>query len=288
MVTTAAHALHKILTDVRRTQNGSVLGGWTEVLGCKQADVEWGQRHGEVVRLHQRVLEQLLSLPEGEATRETGLRYAPAWYSAIVWPSHWQSNQEPAVRIISDADLDMLGVTADFLALRLAGTAAVPHRADLDRLRSEISEWIDLIGETTDLAEAIKVEVAGQLRHVLWLIDNIETYGTASVVREAQTAVGKVSETVFTRMGQSPWKKKWVRHYGSLLVALGLLSQGLDATNLVLDKAKDTLSVVAEVAQEADDLLDTFRGPKAIESGQRPELEAGPSDAVDQGDVDER
>jgi hypothetical protein len=263
----AGHALYDLIDRVRKSQQTTVLGGWTAVLDAEPGTVAWAQRHAEVVSLYQEFLRQLLSLPEGEGAQSRALKYAAAWYRAIVWPENWQSTAAAAHGVISSSDLDQLGSTADYLAYRLPSTAVRPSDDAIARLRHELQAWLGLLDETEDLPESIRVEIAGQINHVLWLLDNVDDFGMAPVVRETQAAVGKVTETMFTRPSGSPLKKKWVIHFGGLLVALGLVSQGVQATNQVLEAAKGTLTLVGEIAQEADSLFDFVNGPPALPSG---------------------
>lgn len=264
---TAGHALHDLIEGVRNSGQSNVLGGWTTVLGAEAGNVVWAQRHAEVVGLFRAVIQQLESLPNGDRSQMRALKYAPSWYRAVVWQDHWQHNSQPAHNVISASDLDQLGFAADYLAYRLPSGAAHPSDDAIARLRQEVQAWLGLLNETEDLSESVREAIAGQMRHVLWLLDNVDTFGITPVVRETQVAVGQVTETMFTRPSGSPLKRKWVMHFGGLLVALGLVTQGVQATNQVLEAARDTLTVVGEIARETDGLFDFVNGPPALPSG---------------------
>ena len=123
MPTTAGHALHDLLDQFRRSGEVTVLNAWADVLGADAGSVEWAQRHAEVVGLYQAMLQQVMSLPEDDRNRNRALRYAPAWYRAVVWQGHWQHSGERPGSVIDDATLDHLGSIAEILAYRIPGAA---------------------------------------------------------------------------------------------------------------------------------------------------------------------
>jgi hypothetical protein len=243
--TTAGHALHDLLERLRRSGEVTVLNGWVDVLDAPAESVAWAQRHAEVVGLYQAVLQQVLSLPEGDPIRERALRYAPAWYRAVVWQKQWQHSGERPQGVIDDAALDQLGSIAEILSYRIPGAAAQPSEEAVARLRQELEDWLDLLAESTDVPQSAREEIAGQIRHVLWLLDNIDTFGIAPVVREARTVVGRVTEASATQ----GWAKKWNSRIGTLVVALSLLTTGLQATTLALEAAQETVTVISEIVR---------------------------------------
>ncbi len=261
--TTAGHALHDLLERFRRSGEVTVLNGWVDVLEAPAGSVEWAQRHAEVVGLYQGVLQQVHSLPEADPIRDRALRYAPAWYSAVVWQSHWQTSGERPSKVIDDATLDHLGSIAEILAYRIPGAAASPSEASVARLRQELGNWLDLLAESPDVPQSAREEIAGQIRHVLWLLDNIGTFGVAPAVREARTVVGRVTEAAATQ----GWAKKWTTRIGALVLALGLLTQGLEAATLTLEAAQETVTVISEIVRAESAGGETQPDRPALTSG---------------------
>lgn len=260
---TPGHALHELLSALALEKSLNMRDAWGKVLQTTFGSADWPRRHAEVVRLFQAVLNQLLSLPESDGTRLRGLRYATAWYDAIVWPKNWDAQAGAA---ISQTNLDLLASVADVLAAR-SGHSLRSSAADIETLRDEIAGWLQLVRETTDLPASVREEIAAQLAHVQWLLDNIETFGTGAVVRETEAAIGKVTETLFTRLGVSQFKKRWIRAFGGLVIALGLFSQGLEATNKVLQNAQDTVHVLVEISQEVGSIINDPAEQPALQSG---------------------
>jgi hypothetical protein len=269
--TTAGHALHDLLDRLRLSGNRTVHGGWSTVLDAEAGSVEWARRHAEVVGLYQALLEQVMSLPEGDRTRSRALQYAPAWYSAVVWQSHWKNPGEPPSQVLDDATLDHLGSIADILAYRLPGAASRPSDEAIGSLRQELEQWLDLLNETDSVPPTTREEIVGQIRHVLWLLENVETFGAAPAVRQARLLVGRVTETMATQ----GLAKKWATRVGALVLALGLLTQGLEATTQALEAARDTVVVVSEIVRDASG---------SPEGDSQPALTSG-SDDASEGEV---
>lgn len=247
---TAGHALHDVLDRVRNSGEPTIQRGWAAVLDAQPNTLAWAQRHAEVVNLYRTLLLEVSSLPEGQRAREWAERYAAAWYRAVVWQSHWQNNQEPASKIIDDSTLDHLGQTAEILQLRMSGTAASPTDEGIARLRHELEEWLGVLEETADIPKPTREEIAGQIRHVLWLLDNIETFGCAPVARETRMVVGRITEATATRDPQSNTGKKWAARAGALIVALTLFTDVADHTTHALEAVQQTVQETRKVTSE--------------------------------------
>jgi len=249
---TAEDALHAILSKVYTSGAASVQAGWSQVLGAEPTDVEWGIRHSEVTGLIRTLLVQVQSLPDEEPARERTLRYSPNWYRAIVWDGHSQSHQEPAAGILSQGDLDHLASTAELLRYQLPGTATARNGDALAGLRGEVDDWITVLSTATDLPDGLRTEILGQMRHIQWLLDNMGMFGTGPVVREAEVAVGKISEALFTRIRDAATKGIWLKKLGTFVVALGLVNQGVGDTQQVLDTAKHTIGIVQQIIEQGE------------------------------------
>jgi hypothetical protein len=245
MPTTAGHALYDLLQQLRRSNQVTVLNAWSSLLGAEAGSAQWAQRHAEVVGLYQSVIQQIMSLPEEDPTRKRALRYAPGWYRAVVWQSNWQSNGERPRAVVDDATLDHLGSIADIVAYRIPGAAVRPSDNSVARLRGELDDWLDLLGHSGEVPQATREEIGGQIRHVLWLLDNIETFGAAPVVREVRTVVGRATESAVTQ----GWASKLATRIGALVIALGAFTSGMEATTQALEAGRETLTVVSEIVR---------------------------------------
>ena len=219
------------------------------MLGAEAGSVEWAQRHAEVVGLYQALIEQVLSLPEGDRTRVRALRYAPSWYRAVVWQSHWQHNSERPSNVLDDATLDHLGSIAEILALRFPRSAAEPTDEGIAHLRRELEEWLGVLTETSEVPSQVREEVAGQIQHVLWLLDNIHTFGAGPVVREARRVVGRVTEEAAKPGGI----KEWTARIGTLIAAIALFTGVVQSTNEALEAVQDTITVVSEIVRGGEE-----------------------------------
>ncbi|MCZ2815227.1 hypothetical protein [Modestobacter sp. VKM Ac-2984] len=267
---TPGHALHEILLRLRQSTAGTVRDGWIDVLDMEAGSVGWARRHAEIVSLFGDMMEQVLSLPPEEPARSRALRYSATWYRAIVWQGHWQNPGEPARSLIDDMTLDQLEATADFLAYRLPSQAPKSDPASLAHLQGQVEAWLTLLDETPELPEELRIQIARQMQHILWLLKNVDVFGVAPVIRETQVAVGKVTQAMFSLRSNAGWKRRWIMRCGELVVALGLVTQGIEATNNVLEAARETVATVGEIVQSAETL---FHGPQALTTGETPPTE---------------
>lgn len=261
----AGHSLHDLLEQVRNSGQPNILSAWETVLGDQATSVVWTQRHAEVVGLYQTLMQQVLGLPERD--RKRPLYYAPTWYKAVVWQTHWQSNQEGPSKIIDDDSLNALWFVGELLVHVRPGTATLPPADAVDRLHQELLAWLDLLGETDDVPRAIREEIAGQVQHVLWLLENINLFGAAPVVRQTREVVGRVTETIATQNPQSSTASKWRTRAGHLLVALGLFNGILATTNQVLDSGEQTYKTISEIVRGGDGHDAGPAAPPALPSG---------------------
>lgn len=279
----AGHALHDVLDRVRNSGQQNILGAWQTVLGDQATSIVWTQRHAEVVGLYQTLMHQVLSLPSGDPTQVRAMRYAPDWYRAIVWQSHWQANAESPSRIIDDERLDSLGFVADLLALRLPGTAAVPTDESMAHLRQEVAEWLALLDETDEIPRSVSSEISGQLQHVLWLLDNVDTFGADPIVRQTRETIGRLTETLASQGSPSGFTKTWTDRVGRLIVALTLFTGGLQAGNLALVQAEQTVTVISEIVRGVAGHSESPAGQPALPSGTGSEATASEPHSNDEG-----
>jgi hypothetical protein len=253
----AGHALHDVLDRVRISGQQSILNGWVEVLDAQPNTVAWAQRHAEVVGLYQALMEQVISLPAGDRARTRAETYAPAWYRAVVWQSNWQTPHERPSSVIDDSTLDHLGNVADILALRFPGTAPRLTGDAIGALRGALEDWLELLTGTDDVPQTTRDEIAGQIRHVFWLLDNTETFGAAPVLRATRSVLGRVTEAVAVQDPESNTAKTWRAKAGRLVVALTLITGVLTQTNLAIEAAgqtvENTVKVVSQIVRGEGD-----------------------------------
>ena len=241
------------------------------MLGCAVDSLEFPRRHAEVVNLFGRVTGYLQSLAGDDEDRQLYLKYAPAWYSAIVFRDSWASTQKPASSIIDQQTLD-----------HLRGLGRILHRSsgeDLTEdavitLRLGLTHWRDLL-EESGIPQSVMDRIKAQVDLIEWLLDNVGIYGAEPVVRESRNLVGIGVEV----LQQVPAKAKKAA-VGLAFVAyfLGLVHHGVDETAGILEGLN---SVQVQYEQ-------LVTGPRAIEgSEQTPQIEPKPAKIIDAEVVDD-
>lgn len=224
---TAPHQLHLLLARVRDSGEGCLRDGWVKALGANYGSIGFARRHAEAVALLVETIEQLHALPD--RARDRSLRYVPQWWRAVVSPDgSWVDTGYPARNAIDDASFDQLEAAADIVAANLPGSTAAPNGADLSILQEQCLEWIHILegADGQQLAVGVKNEILGQLRHIIWLIENVELFGSARVSREASRVIGSLTQASASLGDSSPesrsrWKKAW---YGLIAAFIAFTS----------------------------------------------------------------
>ncbi|WP_222113906.1 hypothetical protein [Gordonia paraffinivorans] len=259
-----ATALHRIIKAVRFSGANSVANGWTNVLGSEVGTEDFALKHAEVVQLFRQVYNYLNSLPEGDEDRALYMKYTPIWYRAIVYPDSWNASTHPAEKVIDVQSLDQLGGLGRLLH-RIAGESLDDDA--VAKLRDSLRAWRELLDEAglpTDIAERIRTQVD----LIMWLLDNLETYGAEPVIRESRNLVGLGVEA----MQAVPAKAKKIGiALASLVYVFGLLHQGVDEAAGVLEglnqvkvqyaqltggSADEPATASREIESEDNDVLD--------------------------------
>ncbi|GAA3952739.1 hypothetical protein GCM10023085_39050 [Actinomadura viridis] len=233
---------------------------WINVLQAQWGSNEFSRRYSEVASLLTDTIEQLYALPERSCERS--LRYAFSWWQALIQPkANWSASNHPPSSIIDDAALDHLEAAADIIAGSLSATSAAPAGENLEGLATQCKFWIRLIEEIDDveLSGSIKSELVAQLRHVLWLIENVDLFGGARVARETNRAMGSIAQASTSLDNASPetvgrWKKAWF----ALLAACMFFTTG--ATMF-----QDALTAGEGIVKEIGGVVDQIQG----EDGQK-------------------
>lgn len=254
--TNDARALHDLLERLHQSAPRPS-AAWPEILGADWETLEFTRRHSEVVALYNGTLRQVASLPD--KTRARAERYAWAWWIAVIAPNHtWGGNMQSSA-VVDDWALDHLGTVADLIEARMSGSLVAPNKTDLGDLRDVCQEWVDAVLEEAGLADALKMNLLQDLRHIMWLIDNADIFGVARVAATAETVVGNVIVT-----GQAlPEAQRgvWIARGKKLLAAivyLGALYQGFDVSWAI---ASDAGNFIGELTAGSSASVPVAPGP---------------------------
>jgi hypothetical protein len=265
-VLTSAHALHDVLKTVKEARAKTLAAAWSQVLDAKWKSLEFAKRHGEVVQLWYETVNQIDSLSPAK-TRERLRSYASSWWLALIAPdSSWSNNTSPAL-VISETDLDHLANTGDLISGQLAGTAIAPSNSDLDALRAQCQQWISILSDQTEITEEqLRLALLGQMRHLLWLIENARTFGVSRVVELGDQVTGTLARTAYTRPSAIKKPDDFKRRIGRLAVTLAAVTGLLASAGTVTQVAdQDLLSIerfTHDVEQVPHDITQGVKTPR--------------------------
>lgn len=235
---TSAHRLHDVLEAVRDSPKQNLQEAWVTVLDSPYTSPEFARRHSEVVTLLSSTIAEISALPDHTAERSR--RYVNACWRATVFPDGvWGNSQHTPASLIAQGDLDQLSSVGDLLASANVGTAVAPRAGSLDELRTQCEEWLAILtgDDGSQLPAAVRDQLIGQIKHLLWLIDNASVFGAARVSHEADRFLGTVARVTGSHRTTPRWKRAGV----SLMAVLTLFNAGVATVSEALS---GTLGVV--------------------------------------------
>ncbi|MGX1303308.1 hypothetical protein RKD35_004796 [Streptomyces albogriseolus] len=168
---------------------------------------------------------------------------------------NWTDGSRPASGIIAQDVLDHLDSAADIISGSLVGSTAAPRSADLESMADQCREWLDLLRnmDEAELSGPIKDQLISQIEHLLWLIDNAETFGGARVADEASRVIGSLAQASATMTAgpetASRWKKAW---YGFIAVCV--------AFNLGAPALQESIESGTGLVKEITGVVNDIRG----------------------------
>ncbi|GAA3061974.1 hypothetical protein GCM10017562_29010 [Streptomyces roseofulvus] len=248
---TSAHGLHDILVQVWQSGAQNFRSGWAKALGVEWGSSEFARRHAEVAGLLAETIQQLHALPEAQQDRYS--RYFPQWWTAVVQPDlSWADAGRPARVLVTQETLDHLASAADLLQSVLGGTRSAPVGSNLDGLKESCASWLDLLAQTPDeeLAPIVREEIAAQIRHLLWLIDNAELFGTARISREATSVIGSIAQASTGLTGQDlQTGGRWRRGFVAFVAASALLATGATQLQTAIEAGSGVVKEISQVVE---------------------------------------
>ncbi|MFI8822307.1 hypothetical protein [Streptomyces sp. NPDC053431] len=248
---TSAHGLHDILARVWGSGAENFRKGWAAALGAEWGSPEFARRHAEVAGLLAETIQQVQALPEAQQARYS--RYFPQWWTAVVQPDvGWTDSGRPARVLVTQETLDHLASAADLLQGALQGTASAPAGSNLDTLKESCSSWLELLEQTPDseLAPSLREEIAAQIRHLLWLIENAQLFGIARISRESTSVIGALAQASTVLTGQDPQTGgKWRRGFVSFIAASALLATGMATVQTAIESGTGVVKEITQVVE---------------------------------------
>jgi hypothetical protein len=265
-VTNPATALHDLLDQVVSYGQQPVQHAWADVLGCKYGTLEFALRQCEVSALLRDALRLVTVLSESARSRYE--RYSTAWWTAVVSPNMlWNGGGHHSSGIISQADLDMLGSLGEVAESRFPNTLVSPADASLSGLRDACENLLNYVGYVRSIRLETQAVLRMQIEHLIWLIDNVDTFGTGRIVQEAQAAVTSVATATAEAAAssgssdveqQKVWRERsnaFIRKVAAFTVVGQLVFlPALTATADMAEQANRAIEAVADIANGPDGL----------------------------------
>lgn len=249
-----AQALQFLLESFTAAEGGASQA-WSEVLGADYGTVEFARRHALAMETYSGTLRHIDMLPE--RSRDRFERYAQQWWNALVAPDHTWGSRASRTDVLSQEALDQLGSAADVIESRTNPHSEAPQ-SQLAVLREQVLQWTGLIEGEPSLSRTTRARLKDAVDHVVWLIDEAETFGAERVVVAAERLVGALGPvTVQVPESQQP---TWKTHVSKLVSAL-LLFGGLHTTVLAIEATVEKVGDVLPAITRGTETTPSAPGP---------------------------
>ena len=184
----AATALERVFWRVRKSGRATVREVWTHVLKAQPTTPEFAIRHAEVVNLVHRLQLYILSMPEGDRTRQRYEGDIVLWYSAVVCTDNWRSNSNASDTLIAEDKVNLLGSLGEILTQRaeLEKRSTAPG---IETLKQSLADWVTLLDEV-DLPPDLAARIRAQVDQIEFLLSEIDTYGLEPIAEHGRTLFG--------------------------------------------------------------------------------------------------
>ncbi|MFD3324057.1 hypothetical protein [Streptomyces sp. NPDC058701] len=248
---TSAHHLHEILQLVHTAPPDRAVKVWPAVLSSDLGSAEFARKHAELVALLADTVHDIQALPAQQ--RDRVMRYVPGWWNALVLPDHNWNAESSSSHVINQQSLDMLAATADLIAGNYSGTAAAPSGDNLEDLRTQCQGWLTLLQETprNTVRENLTEALIAQVSHLIWLIDNADTFGGARVATEANSVVGALAQAgLEIPLNQPEQQGRWQKAVYGFIVALTLFTTGSELTTNAIDAGHGLVKEISQTVQD--------------------------------------
>lgn len=249
----AASALYSILETLTNTGAANMAQAWSHVLNAEFGSYEFACRHGEVTRLWSDALDEIESLPS-ESARRRLLKYAISWWLAIINPKNpWESNLRPP-QIIDQANLDHLANAGELVSARLQGGTLAPAFADIAGLRAQCEEWLTLLDDTEEIGnESFRHALQSQMRHLIWLIDNVSQFGVSRVVENGDQLTGLLLRTSGTPEARVKNSKQFTSRIMKFIAAVAIVAAVVRDSQTIIKAAEHSAPAIERVVHKITD-----------------------------------
>jgi hypothetical protein len=249
MVKTSAIALYDILKSVKESSNtDTIMQAWESFFQADRASMEFAKYHSEVAGLLSDLHGEIADL-EPERIRSRLEKHLNSWWNSIVWPTEdWDHTNSK--ELISDVSLDMLGTACDLIIARRDGLQSTRAGSDLGRLRAECDAWLSLVSDNSEITdESFRQTLLMQLNHLIWLIDNADTFGISRIVQHGDQITGAVVRAA-AHQGTIKHTPRFRDRMNGFVAALTLVASLIHSSQVVFDAADHMLPDAEKIINE--------------------------------------
>lgn len=249
-VKTSAIAIYDILMTIKNTKVSPIFlhNAWQDALEEPYGTSDFARKHSEVVGLLVDAQSEIASI-ENERVRNRVEKYLNTWWNALIRPSdNW--TQFSARDLISDSDLDMLGTACDLISSQRGGLNSTSAASDLASLRAECDEWLSLISDTSEIAnDSFREALLTQIKHLVWLIDNADTFGISVIVQRGDQITGALVREA-AREGAVKNTGRFRDRINGFVTALTLVANLIHSSQVIYDAADHALPAAEKIIKE--------------------------------------
>lgn len=96
----------------------------------------------------------------------------------------------------------------------------------------------------------MREEIAAQIRHLLWLIENAALFGAARISRESTSVIGALAQASTVLTGQDPQTSgTWKRRFVAFIAASALFATGATQLQAAIEAGTGVAKEITQVVE---------------------------------------
>ncbi|KEF05579.1 hypothetical protein DF17_18875 [Streptomyces rimosus] len=175
------------------------------------------------------------------------------WWGAVMQPLHnWNDGTRAPAIMFNEDKLDHLESAADLISGHLVGSGAAPRATNLEEMSRQCNEWVDLLTamEDSEINGPVRDALVSQIRHLIWLIENSDLFGTARVAEEASAVIGSLTQAGATLVNVEPGNaSRWKKAFLGLIAACVVFNQAAPVFQGAITAGESLVKEISAVAE---------------------------------------
>lgn len=240
----AARALHDIIETVEGRigpSHRNAYKAWWSVANAEITSSEFAQFHAEVLHLFSEVAVGVRALTSKQQERYAS--YLPKWWDSLVRPLNtWAQD---GLSITDETSLHVLAGLADLMEARAEATGPKNPQAP-EVLHRAVLLLIAEVEQDLDLPATVRDQILADLRHVLWLLERVDTFGLDHAVAEAERVTGKIVVAASTTRSERLRKAAI-----GMVAALAMVATAATSVETITTSVRHTFGISADAHKSA-------------------------------------